>query len=134
MSKHTLPRQAIIKSSVIQIPHQKFYTEKDSKIGFWRRWLVNDFESASIAQLIQVELLRQRHHLIQTHDASLSNFRFLNHFRYMQDNIHILNFSCAIKISVDKNICLKKYTFISMNPLWNLFLLGLLPLLILIIH
>jgi hypothetical protein len=43
-----------------------------------------DFESACIAQLIQVELLRHRLRRIQIRGFSLSNYQILNHVGYIK--------------------------------------------------
>ncbi len=47
-----------------------------------RRRLATIFESASIAQLIQVGLLPRRLRLTQILGVSSPQFRFLNHVRY----------------------------------------------------
>ena len=57
------------------------YAVRDSKMGFWRRWLATDFEPVCIAQLIQVELLRRWLRLAQTQGALLPISQSLNHER-----------------------------------------------------
>ena len=71
----------------------------NSKFGFWLRRTATEFEPASIAQLIQVELLPHRLRLAQIQGVFLPNSQISSSFRYKMRiiiSVCLIFLSCAI--------------------------------------